>query len=249
MMKTRNRQTGAALLIAIVFLMVIGSLFVASMSNLSSVSSSLQSIEHTSNVANAAAQSGMGYGILKRMETDRTQNVYCNDAVISTAITQTPCSVKYCSSPKKLNADGTFTVSGRAVCYAGSPFEVTRWVKEDVRGFLLSDGVTFHYQAIPGSREQVAFRFNPEVGPAAGGTTVTITGIHLSHVQEPPPPTDLEHVTFGGTNVASLIVNSDTQLTVTTPPHAVGTVDVTIILSFKGTTELPITFTKAFTYQ
>ncbi|MFJ9447007.1 PxKF domain-containing protein [Kitasatospora sp. NPDC101235] len=60
----------------------------------------------------------------------------------------------------------------------------------------------------------------PDHGPLAGGTTVTITGSHL---------TGATAVNFGSTPVASFTVDSDTQITATAPAaNAVGTVDVTV---------------------
>lgn len=66
----------------------------------------------------------------------------------------------------------------------------------------------------------------PGSGPYDGGTTVTINGSGF---------TDVTDVTFGGVPGTNLVVVSDTQLTVDTPPHPVGdvTVDV-VVLSAAG---------------
>src|SRR5205823_2780583 len=55
-------------------------------------------------------------------------------------------------------------------------------------------------------------------GTTAGGTTVVLTGSHF---------TGATQVSFGGTS-ASYTVNSATQITVTTPAHAAGVVDVLV---------------------
>jgi hypothetical protein len=55
--------------------------------------------------------------------------------------------------------------------------------------------------------------FAPNNGPAAGGTTVIITGTGL---------TDITSVKFGGVNATSFTVNSDTQITAVTPPRPAG---------------------------
>jgi len=59
---------------------------------------------------------------------------------------------------------------------------------------------------------------NPSSGPAAGGTSVTITGANF---------TAGSTVKFG-TNSAIVIVNGATSITATAPAHAAGTVDVTV---------------------
>ncbi|WP_274426302.1 beta strand repeat-containing protein [Chelativorans sp. YIM 93263] len=60
---------------------------------------------------------------------------------------------------------------------------------------------------------------NPNAGPGAGGTTVTIAGTGL---------TGATAISFGGTPATSFTVDSATQITATTPAHATGTVDVTV---------------------
>jgi hypothetical protein len=60
---------------------------------------------------------------------------------------------------------------------------------------------------------------SPNSGPTAGGTTVTITGTGFNCVTG---------VTFGTTAAAGYTVNSPTSITATSPPGAVGTVDVTV---------------------
>lgn len=59
----------------------------------------------------------------------------------------------------------------------------------------------------------------PSLGPIAGGTAVTITGTGF---------TGATAVTFGGTAATTFTVNSATQITATTPAHAVGTYNVVI---------------------
>ncbi|MGK5056656.1 IPT/TIG domain-containing protein [Janthinobacterium sp. LB2P49] len=60
---------------------------------------------------------------------------------------------------------------------------------------------------------------SPTSGPAAGGTSVTITGANL---------TGASAVRFGGGNASGFIVNSATQITATAPAGT-GTVDITVI--------------------
>ncbi|MEO9340881.1 putative Ig domain-containing protein [Mesorhizobium sp. SB112] len=60
---------------------------------------------------------------------------------------------------------------------------------------------------------------SPSTGPAAGGTSVVITGTNL---------TDATAVTFGGAPAASFAVITDTAITATTEAHAEGPVDVAV---------------------
>lgn len=59
----------------------------------------------------------------------------------------------------------------------------------------------------------------PASGPAAGGTSVTITGVGF---------TGATAVTFGATPATAFTVNSSTQITATSPAHAAGTVDIVV---------------------
>jgi hypothetical protein len=60
---------------------------------------------------------------------------------------------------------------------------------------------------------------NPTSGPLAGGTSVTITGSKF---------TGATAVKFGANNATAFTVDSDTQITATSPPGAAGVVDVTV---------------------
>jgi hypothetical protein len=74
---------------------------------------------------------------------------------------------------------------------------------------------------------------DPDAGPTAGGTGVTIDGAGFT------PATS---VTFGGTP-ASFVVISDTELSAVTPAGAAGAVDVVVT-----TTGGSATLTGGFTY-
>jgi hypothetical protein len=60
---------------------------------------------------------------------------------------------------------------------------------------------------------------SPAYGPQAGGTSVTVTGVNLASVTA---------VMFGSVNGMNVIVENDNTITATAPPHAQGTVDVTV---------------------
>ena len=65
---------------------------------------------------------------------------------------------------------------------------------------------------------------NPNGGLTTGGTEVVITGTGF---------TDADAVTFGGTAATIIGIDSDTQITVTAPAHAVGTVQVQVTAASK----------------
>ena len=83
-----------------------------------------------------------------------------------------------------------------------------------------SGAATFLYTGGP----VVAFAV-PASGPSSGGTRVTLTGTGLLGTVA---------VTFGGASGTNLIVLSGSQVMVTTPPHAVGTVDVVVWSNITG---------------
>jgi hypothetical protein len=77
---------------------------------------------------------------------------------------------------------------------------------------------------------------NPNTGPAAGGTSVTINGTALAAGTQ---------VTLGGVAATRVTVGSDTSLTAVTPAHAAGAVDVAVTSPDKQSAVLK----DGFTYQ
>ena len=61
---------------------------------------------------------------------------------------------------------------------------------------------------------------SPVAGPESGGATVTVTGANLAGAT---------NVTFGGNAATSFAIDSDTQITATTPAGTVGAADVEIV--------------------
>ncbi len=82
----------------------------------------------------------------------------------------------------------------------------------------------------------VVLAIDPTSGPAAGGTTVGITGIGLTGVTA---------VSFGKVPATKFTLTSDTAMSVTSPPGLAGVVDVTVT-SAGGTS--PATAGDRFTY-
>jgi hypothetical protein len=119
-------------------------------------------------------------------------------------------------------AASTFTVNSDSSITATAPVHAAGTV--DVTVSTPSGGTSatstndqFTYDTTP-TITSVA----PSAGKAAGGESVTITGTgFLTTVAA-------TGVKFGGTNATSFTVNSDTQITATTPAHAAGLVDVTV---------------------
>jgi hypothetical protein len=78
---------------------------------------------------------------------------------------------------------------------------------------------------------------SPSGGPAAGGTSVTITGTNFA-----APAT----ATFGGVAATNVVVVNSTTMTATTPAHAAGAVDVVVqACAFSNSAPFPNGFTYA----
>lgn len=222
---------------AVIFLMVVGSLFIYTMSNLSSVSSATQSIALSGDVTLAVARSGLQFGVYVREQKQPLTTALTGAELTypsSSGITPTPCSITVSeSAPASCAVSCVYTVSSLATCYSGTAQLANRRVAMRVRGTKNTAPTPDSYQAVPGSI--VTVTVDPNYGAAAGGTSVTILGIGF---------TGATAATFGGTAGTGLTVNSDTSITITTAAHAAGLVDVAIT-----TPEGTITFPSAFTYQ
>ena len=115
-------------------------------------------------------------------------------------------------------ADGSGTVSGSlhvTVTTTGTQTFSWRSLSEGIPSQI---DVTVACTAAP-SPGPVVTSTNPASGPVAGQQTTIVIGQHL---------TGATSVKFGGVNVLSFAVLSATQISVVTPPHAAGAVDVTV---------------------
>ncbi len=131
---------------------------------------------------------------------------------------------------------GTTTAYGTSVpqpaASAGSGTAKER-VSETVTG--LQPNTTYHYRLVAGGSAGADSVFRtgqptvtavaPEIGPANGGNSVTITGTNFVGVTA---------VSFGSMNARSFVVNSETSITAVAPAGR-GTVDVTVTIA-AGTT-------------
>jgi uncharacterized repeat protein (TIGR02543 family) len=116
-------------------------------------------------------------------------------------------------------AAASFTVNSDTSITATSPAQATGTIDVTVTTALGGTSAAvaadrFIYVQVPSITG-----VSPSVGPAAGGTVVTITGSSF---------TGATGVSFGGTAAAKFTVNSDASITAVSPVHADGTADVTV---------------------
>lgn len=88
-------------------------------------------------------------------------------------------------------------------------------VGDSLHSDTLEDGYTYAVSPPP-----TIGSVTPSAGPTTGGTIVTITGSAFTGATD---------VLFDGDSGVNLTVDSDTQITVATPAHAAGSVDVTVV--------------------
>ncbi|MBD9544758.1 cadherin-like beta sandwich domain-containing protein [Ensifer sp. ENS04] len=142
-------------------------------------------------------------------------------------------------TPTATDANATVTVAGSAVV-SGSPSGAVALAVGDNTITVVGtaeDGTTTKTYTITVNRAPSppsATSVNPASGPAAGGTSVVISGNDF---------TGATAISFGGTAAASFTVDSATQITATTPAHAAGSVDLAV--TTPGGTS---TLTNAYTY-
>ncbi len=123
------------------------------------------------------------------------------------------------SSTGPTSIDPTFTAfdaNGNEVynaLIAGSPATCTAFVP----GCSFSADLLLANGFVPAPRLTST---SVSTGPAAGGTSVTISGTGF---------TGATAVDFGATPAASFVVNGDTSITAVSPPAPAGTVDVTVV--------------------
>jgi phage tail P2-like protein len=79
---------------------------------------------------------------------------------------------------------------------------------------------------------------SPNVAQAGGSTQIVVTGTNFTNV--------VSAVLFGGVNATSFVVNSATQITVISPAHALGVVDVQVV-NVDGTS--PVVAADKLTYS
>ena len=134
------------------------------------------------------------------------------------------------------NSNGTYTATVTSPAAAGSGIFVATLGGSAVKsGTGSQTQSTITYVAAP-----TITAITPPTGSLAGGNSVTITG---SGFYGGGSSSTVSAVTFGGTNVTSYSVTSNTTMTVVTPAHAVGAVNVVVTATYGSTT-----MTGGFTY-
>ena len=89
--------------------------------------------------------------------------------------------------------------------------------EEQIQAKFAAQGITLSTKPAP-----IVLSLSPSSGNISGGTSVAISGNNFAGATS---------VKFGTTSATNMIVNSNTQIHVTTPAHAAGTVSVTVTTS------------------
>jgi len=101
--------------------------------------------------------------------------------------------------------------------------------------------------ALPAAAQVTVTGITPATGPTVGGTTITITGTNLSWVVC-FPICNPGRVVIGGVPVFVPFNSNPNALTIVTPPHAAGTVDVVVFPSDFGNGFAGYPLPNSFTY-
>lgn len=79
----------------------------------------------------------------------------------------------------------------------------------------------------------VVASLSPTVGEVAGGTKISLNGSGLANVQ---------NVSFGGVDAPQIVADSDSILTVISPPNSAGTVDVVVNTAVGASEAVPFIY-------
>jgi len=112
------------------------------------------------------------------------------------------------------NANGSVTIASPA--HAAAPVDVT--VVTPGGTSTLSSADQFTYMAAP----TITGVSTPGAGPLSGGTSLTVSGANLKSISE---------IDFGSVlaDLSGLVYNANGTITLTTPAHAPGTVDIRVV--------------------
>ncbi|REK19443.1 MAG: hypothetical protein DWQ37_01195 [Planctomycetota bacterium] len=123
---------------------------------------------------------------------------------------------------------------GMIVADNGSPWFISgspspQWDDDDLHD--LTDILGSNFEAVDLS--PIVTDVSPDTGSTGGGTSVTIVGQNFSGAA------GMLEVFFGTTEAADVTVVSDTMLVATTPGHAPGTVDVSVVTPYGTSAIVP----------
>ena len=140
-MPNRSRQTGAFLLVVMAFLIAAGGAMLYAMSNVSSVSSTTTTLAHNSNMALAAAQSGLKYCLVAN----------CPPPLTVMSFNGIPCTIEVSDGGCNcgtIAVGAICTVTSRAYCpNANDPYRGARKLS------IQAQKTTGTCQIIPASRQ------------------------------------------------------------------------------------------------
>ena len=119
-----------------------------------------------------------------------------------------------------------FGATAASYFFIGSDSEIVASSPPGTTGTVDVTVQTTSGTSVTSSADQFTYLAAPTVsslssstGPTAGGTSMTITGSGFTGATD---------VDFGSTQVTNFVINSDSQITVTSPEGTAGTVDVTV---------------------
>lgn len=174
-------------------------------------------IDTATNAVTAAIPAGAGPGGIS--VTPDGAHVYVADengnmvSVIDTATNTVTATIPVGSVPDAVVVDGIMAYASNGGSNNVSVIDTTT---NTVTATVPVGSVPFDLAEAPPS--PLVTGISPVHGPEAGGTTVTLTGIHLSGTSQ---------VLFGATPATGVTVINDFTVTATAPAHADGVVDVT----------------------
>ncbi len=124
----------------------------------------------------------------------------------------------FTASGMSLNPSASCTISVTLTPTGGAGIYTLGVTSSATSPSVISTDTNYTFTSLTVYNTPAITSISPTAGPAAGGTSVTITGTDL---------TGATAVKFGATSAASMTVNSSTQITATAPAGA-GTVDITV---------------------
>jgi hypothetical protein len=128
--------------------------------------------------------------------------------------------VNFGATPATITNDTSTSITATSPAHTAGTVDVTVVTPGGTSATSANDHYTYTAPVAP-----IVTGVHPSSGPIGGGTVVTIAGTSFTGA------TGVSAVKFGSSNAASYTVNSDTQITATSPAGSAGTVDITVTAS------------------